>query len=255
MALIFDVHAHYDDEAFEKDRDALLTGLPLKGVCAVVNGATDEKTARMGLSFARRFPFMWTTAGYHPECADKAPDGYLDTLSALLQNDKAVAVGEIGLDYYWKEVGREVQKKVFEEQLGLACDLGLPVVVHDREAHQDTFELLKKYRPKGFLHCFSGSVEMARGIIKLGMSISMGGVVTFKNARHSVDVVREVPIDRLLLETDAPYLAPVPCRGKRCDSTMIAYSAERIAEIRGISVEELLNQTKENACRMFSVTI
>ena len=131
----------------------------------------------------------------------------------------------------------------------------LPVVVHDREAHQDILELLKKYRPKGFLHCFSGSVEMAREVIKLGMSVSMGGVVTFKNARHSVDVVREVPIDRLLLETDAPYLAPVPFRGKRCDSAMIAYSAERIADIREIPVEELLNKTKENACRMFSITI
>lgn len=255
MALIFDVHAHYDDGAFDKDRDALLSALPLKGVCAVVNGATDEKTARMGLAFAQRYPFIWTTVGYHPEYADKAPEGYLDTLSELLHSEKAVAVGEIGLDYYWKEVSREVQKSVFEEQLKLACDMDLPVVVHDREAHQDTFELLKKYRPKGFLHCFSGSVEMAREVVKLGMSISMGGVVTFKNARHSVNVVREVPIDRLLLETDAPYLAPVPYRGKRCDSSMIAYSAAKTAEIRGIHVEELLNKTKENACRMFSITI
>lgn len=255
MAFIFDVHAHYDDEAFDIDRGELLNSLPLKGVCAVVNGATDEKTARMGLSFARQYPFMWTTAGYHPECADKAPDGYLDTLSELLQDEKAVAVGEIGLDYYWKEVGREVQKKVFEEQLGLARDLDLPVVVHDREAHQDTFDLLKKYRPKGFLHCFSGSVEMAREVVKLGMSISMGGVVTFKNARHSVDVVREIPLGRLLLETDAPYLAPVPFRGKRCDSSMIAYSAQRMAELRGIPVEELIDKTKENACRMFSITV
>lgn len=255
MKMIFDVHAHYDDDAFDKDRDALLSSLPEKGVCAVVNGATDEETARTGIAMAQQYPFMWTSAGYHPECADRAGQGYLDRLEQLLKNEKAVAVGEIGLDYHWHDVSRETQKKVFEEQLELAVSLDLPVVVHDREAHQDTFDLLKKYKPKGFVHCFSGSAEMAREILKLGMSVSLGGVVTFKNARHSVEVVKELPADRLLLETDAPYLAPVPFRGKRCDSSMILLSAEKMAEIRGMELSELLRITKENACRMYRITL
>lgn len=255
MNTIFDVHAHYDDEAFDGDRDQLLASLPEKGVCAIVNGATDEDTALTGIAMAEKYDFMWTSAGYHPECADRAQEGYLDRLSALLTHDKAVAVGEIGLDYHWDEVSRGTQKKVFEAQLALAVSLGLPVVVHDREAHQDTFDLLKKYRPKGFVHCFSGSVEMAREVVKLGMSISLGGVVTFKNARHSVEVVRDIPADRLLLETDAPYLAPVPFRGKRCNSSMILQSAEKMAEIKGMALSELLRITKENACRMYGIPL
>ncbi|MGN0551391.1 MAG: TatD family hydrolase [Acutalibacteraceae bacterium] len=253
--MIFDVHAHYDDEAFDADRDELLQALNSKGVCAVVNGATDIKTALFGIEYAEKFPFMWTSAGFHPECAEKAADGYLDEISEILKHKKAVAVGEIGLDYHWQEVPREVQITVFEQQLALSKDLDLPVVVHDREAHADTLELLKKYRPKGFVHCFSGSAELAKEIVRLGMSISMGGVVTFKNARHSVNVVKEIPPDRLLLETDAPYLSPVPYRGKRCDSSMIIYSAAKIAEIRGISLDELLRINTDNACKMFNITL
>lgn len=255
MNKIFDVHAHYDDEAFDQDRDDLLAGLPEKGVCAIVNGATDEETALTGIAMAEKYPFMWTSVGYHPECAGNARKGYLDRLSQLLLHEKAVAVGEIGLDYHWDDVSRDTQKQVFEEQLSLAVSLNLPVVVHDREAHQDTFELLKKYRPKGFVHCFSGSVEMMREILKLGMSISLGGVVTFKNARHSVEAVKDIPADRLLLETDAPYLAPVPFRGKRCDSSMIMQSAGKMAEIRGMALSELLRITKENACRIYGITL
>ena len=150
---------------------------------------------------------------------------------------------------------KQIQLDVFEKQLALSKELDLPVVVHDRDAHGDTYELLRKYRPRGIVHCFSGSVELSREVVRLGMSISIGGVVTFKNARHSVDVVKEIPLDRLMLETDAPYLTPVPYRGKRCDSRMIKFTAEKIAEIRGITVDELLSQNIENACKIYNITI
>ncbi|MEE0733659.1 MAG: TatD family hydrolase [Acutalibacteraceae bacterium] len=251
--MIFDVHAHYDDEAFDPDRQTLLQSLPEKGVVAVVNASTEAQTAQAGIKYAEQYPFFWTMVGYHPQCADKAGEGYLDEMEQQLQHPKAVAVGEIGLDYYWDDVPHKLQKKVFEQQLALALELDLPVVVHDRQAHQDTLELLKKYKPRGFVHCFSGSVEMAREIYRLGMSVSLGGVVTFKNARHSVEVVKDAPLDRLLLETDAPYLAPVPFRGKRCDSSMILYSAEKMAQLRGMPVEALLAATAENACAMYGI--
>ena len=165
-----------------------------------------------------------------------------------------VAVGEIGLDYYWEEnASPDVQKRFFEDQLLLAKRLCLPVIIHDREAHGDTMELLQKHKPKGVLHCFSGSIETARQAVKLGLYLGFGGSVTFKNARHPVEVAGAVPLDRLLLETDAPYMAPVPCRGKRNDSSLIRYVAEKIAEIRGISAEQVLNASFENARALFSI--
>ncbi|MBQ7522597.1 MAG: TatD family hydrolase, partial [Clostridia bacterium] len=167
---------------------------------------------------------------------------------------KIVAIGEIGLDYYWDSVPRDVQKKVFQEQLILAEKLQMPVVIHDRDAHGDTMEILRQYRPKGIMHCFSGSVELCKEIVKLGMSISLGGVVTFKNARHSVEVAKYIPLDRLMLETDAPYLSPVPFRGKRCDSSLIRFTAEKIAEIKAVSLDDLLKITRENAFKMFGIT-
>lgn len=255
MEKIFDVHAHYDDEAFDSDRDEVLRSLLTGDVIAIVNGATDIKTTRFGIDAAAEYKNFYTSAGYHPEKAQQVPDDYIEQLAELSKERSVVAIGEIGLDYYWKEVPREVQLEVFEKQLILANDLSLPVVIHDREAHGDTFDLLRKHRPKGIVHCFSGSVELSREVVKLGMSISIGGVVTFKNARHSVDVVREIPLDRLMLETDAPYLSPVPFRGKRCDSSMIKFTAEKIAEIRGITVDELLKQNIENACLTYGIEV
>ena len=252
---IFDVHAHYDDEKFDADREEVLSSMAEKNVICIVNAGTYIETSRKTLNYCERYDFMYGAVGIHPECADNLPQDYLKEIENMAMHEKAVAIGEIGLDYYWDGVPRDIQKKVFTEQLELAYKLSMPVVIHDRDAHGDTMEILRKYKPKGIMHCFSGSVEMCREIVKLGMSISLGGVVTFKNARHSVEVAEYIPLDRLMLETDAPYLSPVPFRGKRCDSSMIMMTAERIAEIKGISVEDVLRVTAENACRMYGIVL
>ncbi|MGN0460423.1 MAG: TatD family hydrolase [Ruminococcus sp.] len=249
---IFDAHCHYDDEWFDNDRAELIEKLPSRGVCGVVTNATDLKNVNLVLELSEKFSYVYGTVGIHPECLENLPDDYLDRVAEISKNEKIVAIGEIGLDYHW-DIPKDAQMKVVKEQLTLANDLDMPVVFHDREAHGDTMELLRKYKPKGLLHCYSGSTEMLKEVIKLGMYISLGGVVTFKNARVPVEVAKEVPLDRLLLETDAPYLAPVPYRGKRNDSSLIPYVAEKIAEIRGISPQELINITTENAKRMYGI--
>ena len=243
---IFDAHAHYDDKWFDDDREAVLDGLPSKGVCGVVNNAVDLRSAEDVIALAERYDYIYAAVGFHPENILDMPENWLEGVARLTEHPKVVAIGETGLDYHW-DTPRDLQKTVFEEQLRLSLDLKLPIVVHDREAHGDTFELLRRYRPKALVHCFSGSVELMREAVRLGCYISLGGVVTFKNARQSVEVAAEIPLDRLLLETDAPYMAPVPFRGKRCDSSMITFAAERIAALRGIGVQELLDLTRENA--------
>ncbi|MGN1131466.1 MAG: TatD family hydrolase, partial [Ruminococcus sp.] len=242
----------YDDEWFDNDRAELIEKLPSRGVCGVVTNATDLKNVNLVLELSEKFSYVYGTVGIHPECLENLPDDYLDRVAEISKNEKIVAIGEIGLDYHW-DIPKDAQMKVVKEQLALANDLDMPVVFHDREAHGDTMELLRKYKPKGLLHCYSGSTEMLKEVIKLGMYISLGGVVTFKNARVPVEVAKEVPLDRLLLETDAPYLAPVPFRGKRNDSSLIPYIAEKIAEIRGISPQELIDITTENAKRMYGI--
>ena len=250
---IFDAHAHYDDSWFDEDRDALLASLPEQGVCGIVNNAVDLKTARSVIALAEKYPFCYAAVGFHPENLDDVPDDYLDQIAGLTRHDKVVAIGETGLDYHW-DTPKPLQLRVFEEQIKLSLDLDMPLVVHDREAHGDVFDLLRKYRPNALVHCFSGSVELMREAMRLGCYISLGGVVTFKNARHSIEVAREIPLDRLLLETDAPYMAPVPYRGKRCDSAMILYAAEKIAALRGVGVQELLDITCENAKRFYNIS-
>lgn len=249
---IFDAHAHYDDAWFDEDRFKLLDNIQSKGVCGIVNNAVDLKTAQTCIEYAEKYDFMYAAVGFHPENLNDMPSDYLNRLAALSKHKKVVAIGETGLDYHW-DIPRDMQKKVFEKQIKLSLELDLPLIVHDREAHGDTMDLLLKYRPKALIHCFSGSVEMMKEAVKLGMYISLGGAVTFKNARRVIDVVREVPIDRLLLETDAPYMAPVPFRGKRCDSSMILHTAEKIAEIRNMETQRLLDITAENARRFFNI--
>ena len=249
---IFDAHAHYDDRWFDEDRHSLLSSMPQNGVAYIVNAAVDLSTARTAVEYAEQYPFMYACAGIHPENLDGLPENYLGQLTQLLKHPKAVALGEIGLDYHW-DIPKEEQNRVFEEQLRLARELDVPVVIHDREAHGDVMELVRKYRPKGLMHCYSGSVEMLKEVIKLGMSISLGGTVTFRNARVPVEVAQAAPLDRLLLETDAPYLSPVPYRGKRNDSTKIAYTAERIAELRNMDPQELIDITTENAKRLYGI--
>ena len=249
---IFDSHAHYDDGWFDEDREEVLLNLPQKGVCGVVNNAVDLKSAARAIEFAEKYPYFYAAVGFHPENLEDMPSDYLGKVAELTKHPKVVAIGETGLDYHW-DIPRELQKRVFEEQLQLSLDLDMPIVVHDREAHGDVFDLLRRYKPKALVHCFSGSVELMREAVRLGSFISLGGVVTFKNARHSLEVAAEIPLDRLLLETDAPYMAPVPFRGKRCDSSMIVYAAEKIAALRGVGVQELLNVTAENAKRFYNI--
>ena len=247
--MIFDTHSHYTDEQFS-DRDELLTKLNReKNVSEIITCGTDIESSQESISLAEKFPFVYAAVGFHPEELTRC-DTNIPALRQLI-TDKVVAIGEIGLDYYWNKENKEKQKEGFISQIKLAQELNLPVIVHDREAHGDTLEILKAYKPKGVLHCFSGSTEMAREIIKLGMYIGIGGVITFKNAKNLPEVVETLPLDRLLLETDAPYLAPVPFRSKRNDSSLIPYIAEKIGDIKGISKEEILKITRENAYNLF----
>ena len=249
---IFDAHAHYDDKWFDDDRDELLFSMKENGVSYILSAAVDIPSAKTLLEYSKKYENFYTCVGIHPENLEGLSADCLSQIIELMKDEKAVAIGEIGLDYHW-EIDRGAQHRVFEEQLKLSKELDVPVVIHDREAHGDVMDYLRKYRPKGLLHCYSGSVEMLKEVIKLGLSISLGGTVTFKNARVPVEVAAAVPIDRLLLETDAPYLAPVPFRGKRNDSKNIAYTAERIAEIRGMDPQELIDITTENAKRLFEI--
>ena len=279
MSAIFDSHAHYDSHAFESDRDQLLSklftsgdageGFPPIPVCAIVNAASDLPSSRTGIALAQRYDRIWCGVGIHPEEAAPVTEEDMKALRELTGQPKVVAIGEIGLDYHYEDLcPREVQKKWFRRQLELARELSLPVIVHDREAHEDTMALLTEFcRPTdrsganetvpltGVIHCFTGSVEMAREAVKLGLYIGLGGVVTFKNARKAVEVAAAIPLDRLLLETDAPYMAPTPFRGKRCHSGFIAHVAARIGEIRGISGEQVLDAARDNACRLFRITL
>lgn len=252
MGKIFDTHAHYDDSAFDIDRNELLANLPSMDVCTIVNQATDIKTAEISIALAEQYDYVYAAVGVHPECLEGLEEDYIQKLRDLAQHKKVVAIGEIGLDYYY-DIPKELQKRVFEEQLLLAGELNMPVCVHDREAHGDTMDVLRKYNPKGVVHCFSGSAEMAKEVLSLGMYIGIGGVVTFKNARKAVEVMQQVPLDRFVLETDAPYLAPVPFRGKRCDSSYIKYTAQKIAEIRDLSLNEVLELAEQNAKRLYEI--
>lgn len=250
---IFDTHSHYDDEKFNPDREMLLSTFQSQGVSDVVSCGCDIETTRFNFDLAQTYDFMYFAAGFHPECLEGASLQDLELIKKFAQNKKCVAIGEIGLDYHWMSSTKEVQQEFFTAQIELAADLDLPVIVHDREAHGDTLDILKATKPKGVVHCFSGSKEMAREIIKLGMYIGMNGVVTFNNARKSLEVVKEIPLDRLVLETDCPYLAPVPHRGKRNDSSLIPFVAEKIAALLEMDAQELLNITNENAKKLYNL--
>lgn len=255
MNNIFDSHAHYDSEAFNDDRKELLNALPGQGVCGIINCGSDMASSLASLELADEFDYIYAACGVHPHEAEGCKQGYLPVLKKLCMEEKCVAVGEIGLDYHYDFSPRDVQKKVFEQQLVLAKELDLPVIIHDREAHEDTFELLKRYNPKGVVHCFSGSAEMAKEVVKLGMYIGLGGAVTFKNARKPLEVAAVVPSDRLLIETDCPYMTPVPHRGKRCDSSYIPFTAEVLASARNTTAEEILDLTRKNANTLFGLEL
>lgn len=255
--MIFDSHAHYDDEAFESDRNELLSALPKSGVSGVINAGTNMITSKKSIELSKKYSYVYAAIGVHPECIPETKLDELDLLQSMskekIKEKKVVAIGEIGLDYYRNTENKELQMEFFKKQLSIANNLGLPVLIHDREAHQDTLNLLKEYKPKGVVHCFSGSLEMAKEVLKLGMYLGVGGAVTFKNARKIVEVVRETPLESILLETDAPYMTPVPFRGKRCDSSHIEFVAKKIAEIKGESYENVLMKTEKNAVKLFNI--
>ena len=251
---IFDSHAHYDAPKFDGDRHALLSALPEQGVRAVMSAADTLESAERAIELSERYPFVFASAGIHPHEAKDAPPDLEQRMEALVKRSPKVrALGEMGLDYHYDFSPREVQQSVFERQLALAKELDMPVIIHDREAHADTFALLKKYRPRGIVHCYTGYAEMARELLKLGFYIGFTGAVTFSNARKILEAAAAVPPDRLLVETDCPYMAPVPHRGKRCDSSMIPLTAAVLAGLHGLSTQALLDQTFQNACDIYNV--
>lgn len=252
--MIFDSHAHYNDSKFNEDREEILSQMPENNIGYIMNAADSMKSCEKIKSLCEKFPFMYMSVGVHPENAGDMTDADIDKLREYAKYEKVKAIGEIGLDYYYDDVERTVQKKWFCRQIELAGELDLPIIVHDREAHGDTLEILRKYPGvRGVLHCFSGSPEMAQDILKLGMYIAFGGTLTFKNARRVREVLEVVPLDRILVETDCPYLAPEPNRGKRNSSLYIPHILEVMAEIKGISPKEAEEITLNNAKKCFGI--
>lgn len=253
--LIFETHAHYDDEAFDSDRSQILNDLLNHGIFRIVNASADLISSGKSVELSRQYPYIYAAIGVHPEnLSENETFDFIDKLKSIaLDNKKVVAIGEIGLDYHYRTDNKDIQKIAFLKQIELANELNLPVLIHDRDAHGDTLEILEKTCPKGVVHCFSGSIEMAKKVTDLGVYLGIGGVVTFKNAKNIVKVISDIPLETIVLETDAPYLAPEPFRGKRCDSSMIKYTAQKIAEIKDVSINEVLRITKSNAMNLFGI--
>lgn len=252
--MLFDTHAHFDDHAFDSDRDEVLGAMKEAGVSLIVDPASHVESARSARDIAEKYDFVYFAAGLHPNELDSYYDGYLDDVRGLCRHPKCVAVGEIGLDYHYSYDEKELQHKVFREQMALAREIGKPVIVHDREATQDVLGIITEYPDvRGVMHCFSGSWETAKTILDLGWNISFTGVVTFKNARRAVEVAPKIPLDRIMIETDSPYMAPEPVRGTRNDSRNVRYICRKIASLRGMSEEEFAAVTMENGKRFFGI--
>lgn len=251
--MIFDTHSHYDDKQFEDDREELLASMPSQGVGTIVNVSASYDSCQYAVALAQKYPFVYAAVGIHPDEVGSLDEEKFAEMKKLFREEKVVAVGEIGLDYYWDNEPHEVQRQWFIRQIDLARELDLPVIIHSREAASDTMYIMQNYAKglSGVIHCYSYSVEMAREYVKMGFYIGIGGVVTFKNAKKLKDVAAEIPLERILLETDCPYMAPEPYRGKRNHSAYLSYVAEKIAELRGITPEEVIKVTEENARRMY----
>lgn len=254
MRGLFDTHAHYDSRQFDPDREQVLSALPGLGVELVINPGCDLASSRAAVDLAGRYPFVYAAVGVHPEDCGDWTDGDVEALRALAAMPKVVAIGEIGLDYYWKDNPRELQQRVFRAQLALAQELDLPVIVHDREAHGDCMDIVRAFPGvRGVFHCFSGSAEMARELVRLGWMISFTGVLTYKNARKAVEAAQAVPLERLMIETDSPYMAPVPHRGERNHSGYVCHTCQRLAELKGITPEECAGTTMANGRAFFRI--
>ncbi len=260
--MLFDSHAHYDDEKFQENRDEIIKGLCQKtdinplGVCAVLNSASDINSSKKAIALAEEYPFFYASAGVHPHEAEDAGDDMEEILKTLLLHEKVCAVGEIGLDYHYDFSPRDKQKEVFERQMRMALELDMPVIIHDREAHGDCMDIVRKYKGvRGVFHSYSGSSEMVRELVKLGWYISFSGSVTFKNASSILESVKAVPDSRIMIETDAPYLAPIPYRGRVNNSSYMYETAALLAKERGTSVEYIAGITCKNACELFGISL
>ena len=253
--MLFDTHAHMDDSAFDADRQQLLESLPGQGLSLVMNPGCSLESSRNVDKLTRKYDFLYGAVGSHPDVADEVNEAVLDEYRMLWkQNSKIKAIGEIGLDYHYEDIPRDIQKKAFRMQMELARELDLPVIVHERDAHEDGMKIVEEFpEVTGVFHCYSGSYEMAKWLIHRGWYIGFTGVLTFKNARKAIEVASQIPMDRLVLETDCPYMSPEPFRGKRNDPGKLYRMAERLAEIRGLSLEEIHAITLENGKRLYRI--
>ena len=253
--MFFDTHTHLDDKKFDVDRDELINTLKAEGVSLAVNIGADIKSSQRSIDLAEKYDFIYAAVGVHPSDTGDLTDNDILTLEKMASHKKVVAIGEIGLDYYWDVPDREIQKFWFKKQLELAQKLNMPYVIHDRDAHRDTLEIIREVGyTNGVMHCFSGSSEMAKEVVEMGMYVSLSGTVTFKNAVKTKEVAQIVPLNRLLIETDSPYLTPEPFRGKRNNSGYVKYVAEEIAKIRGMKTEEIAGITMKNGRRFYNIS-
>ena len=253
--MLFDTHAHMDDRAFDTDREELLSALPGQGLALVMNPGCSLESSRNAVRLAKEYDYIYAAVGSHPDAADEVDEAVLEEYRELCKrNPKVKAIGEIGLDYHYEDIPRDIQLKAFRAQMGLARELGLPVIVHERDAHEDGMAVVRDFpEVTGVFHCYSGSAEMARQLVDRGWYIGFTGVLTFKNARKAIEVASSIPLERIVLETDCPYMAPEPFRGRRNDPGKLYRMAEKLAEIRGLSVEEVQAITVENGKRLYRI--
>lgn len=253
--MIFDTHAHMDDRAFDQDRDSLLSRLPEEGIALLMNPGCSLSSSQAAVSLSNQYSYIYAAVGSHPDAADEVNDGVLEQYRALCRdNPKVKAIGEIGLDYHYEDIPRDIQKRSFRAQMGLARELNLPVIVHEREAHEDGMKIAAEFPSvTGVFHCYSGSLEMAKWLIERGWYIGFGGVLTFKNARKALEVAGNIPLERIVLETDCPYMAPEPFRGRRNDPGKLYRVAEKLAQLRGMTVEEVQAITLENGKALYRI--
>ena len=252
--MLFDTHAHLDDRAFDCDREALISGLREKGIALVMNPGCSLESSRNAVALAKKYPFLYAAVGSHPDAADEVDEAVLDEYRLLCREEKVKAIGEIGLDYHYEDIPREIQKKAFRMQMALAQEVGLPVIIHQREALADCLEILGDFpEVKGVFHCFSGSAQTARELTAQGWYVGFTGVLTFKNARKALEAAKAVPKDRIVLETDCPYMAPEPYRGRRNDPGYLYRMAEVLGELLGITPEEAQALTLQNGKRLYGI--